>query len=301
MLIEQAFMSIPEIMLGSGYVRQEYEAGIISAFSLAILQELNGKNVPKPISCMCAERKYLQEFGLRADLFVDLSNTLIGSSALSNYGFRFRNWIESKYFRHTKGTIPSTQNLGLIVRDLLRLMSLPPLEVSPKKTTEEKLSMTGRYLLHVYQGDPLKYLSLKRKGKNTKERIWPAKLLESGYQEVDSLELEQEPKSFQKIVGEKLITTKVTFGVTNFILRSINYKKIQGLTFALSRIEFFSLEFENQHFEIRADRSFGEAEKHKWLQNSFAKELMKKSTKESELSSKNDLGDDEYVQEDDTP
>lgn len=49
MLIEQTFHNLPEILLGAGYSRQEYsqgfEASIVSAFSLAILQELNGKTL----------------------------------------------------------------------------------------------------------------------------------------------------------------------------------------------------------------------------------------------------------------
>jgi hypothetical protein len=190
MLIEQAFMSLPEIMLGAGYARQEYEAGIVSAFSLAILQELNGRNVTKPISCMCAEKKYLEKGrSLRADLHLNLSHTYTGSHALSKFGYRFSNWIEAKYFRKTKGTPPSTKNLGMLAADIIRLMVLPPLG------TKER-SSTGRYLLHVYQGDPLRHINPKRKARGAPDRVWPTKLVQAGTQIVESLELDQEKEAF---------------------------------------------------------------------------------------------------------
>jgi hypothetical protein len=39
MLIENAFHYLPEILCGSNYAVQEYEAGIVNAVSLAVLQE----------------------------------------------------------------------------------------------------------------------------------------------------------------------------------------------------------------------------------------------------------------------
>lgn len=48
MLIEQAFLALPEILHGWGYQDQDYEAGLVNAFSLALLQVLNGRNAPNP-------------------------------------------------------------------------------------------------------------------------------------------------------------------------------------------------------------------------------------------------------------
>ena len=69
MIIEQAFYNLPEILVGAGYAKQEYEAGIVSAYSLALLQELNGRNVSLPISAIYAEKQFSAKFsGLRSDL-----------------------------------------------------------------------------------------------------------------------------------------------------------------------------------------------------------------------------------------
>ena len=143
MLIEQAFHNLPEILLGSGYATQEYqngfEASIVAAFSLAVLQELNGRNASNPISCLMAEKRYRDlDEKIRADLYVNLSRLFTGSEAYANFGFRFCNWIEAKYFRKTRGTPPNTQNLGSIVADLFRLVVLLP---------AEEHGRAGRYFL----------------------------------------------------------------------------------------------------------------------------------------------------------
>lgn len=58
MIVEQAFIALPELLLGNYYAIQEYEAGIVGSLSMAILQELNGRNVSHPIQHLQAERRY---------------------------------------------------------------------------------------------------------------------------------------------------------------------------------------------------------------------------------------------------
>ena len=58
MIIEQALIALPELLLGNHYAVQEYEAGIVGVFSMAILQELNGRNVSHPVQHLQAERRY---------------------------------------------------------------------------------------------------------------------------------------------------------------------------------------------------------------------------------------------------
>ena len=55
MLFEQALYSLPEILLGNDYSKTNYELGLVSAFSQVVLQELNGRNVLNPISCLTSE------------------------------------------------------------------------------------------------------------------------------------------------------------------------------------------------------------------------------------------------------
>src|SRR5690349_8085630 len=157
MLIEQAFFNLPEILVGSGYAKQHYEAGVVSALSLAILQELNGRNASNPISNLVAERRFSDEIErLRVDLHVRLDRLYSGSKDYSEFGFRHSNWIEAKFFRLGKGNPPSTQNLGAVVADIFRLVALVPIE---KVNENTNLTITGRYFLHAYRGDPLKHLN----------------------------------------------------------------------------------------------------------------------------------------------
>ncbi|MAD54082.1 MAG: hypothetical protein CMF18_08425 [Idiomarinaceae bacterium] len=127
MLIEQAFHALPEVLVGSGYAKQEYEASIVSAYSLALLGELNGRSVSNPMASMRVERKLFDSgyTNLRVDLNVSVSKVMTGSKALYQMRFRFENWIEAKFFR---GTPASTQNLGQIAADIIRLYARFPLK-----------------------------------------------------------------------------------------------------------------------------------------------------------------------------
>lgn len=156
MLIEQAFLNLPEILVGARYPTQGYEGGLVAAFGMAVLQELNGRNANNPISHLIAERiyqidriprsyspsRYLYEIEpftdlnqkpryLRADLHVTLGDLRTGTRALARYGWRSSNWIEAKFFRdYPNSHCPAKPiNGGLLVADLIRLMALPPIEL----------------------------------------------------------------------------------------------------------------------------------------------------------------------------
>jgi hypothetical protein len=107
-LIEQAFFHLPEILHGSGYTLQEYEAGIVGALSLSVLQVLNGRNATNPISYLHQEKLY-REKGvyqgasvpryLRADLRVKAYELKTGNKRLAQYGWRDYKWLEAKFLR----------------------------------------------------------------------------------------------------------------------------------------------------------------------------------------------------------
>lgn len=201
MLIEQAFYNLPEILVGARYPTQGYEGGLVAAFSMAILQELNGRNANNPISHLIAERLYQSEVigkaqgrkqhlyqtdpfrdandkprYLRADLHVSLGDLRTGTHALSRYGWRWSNWIEAKFYRDcpSSHSPQKSSHGGLLAADLMRLMALPPVEEyrahgpgSPQSPVDmpdlkHKALRTGRYLLHVYQGPPENYHAIRR-------------------------------------------------------------------------------------------------------------------------------------------
>lgn len=214
MLIEQAFYNLPEILTGSGYSEQEVEAGVVASMSLALLQELNGRNVDNPISVIQAEKAYTKlAKSHRCDLFVQLHKKLyVGSKDFSEFGFRYFNWIEAKFYRHFN----RTQNTVKLFADILRLVVLPdPLGGKNGTMVDESGKVrNGRYLLHVYRGDPTTLLSPDRT--KTSKRAWIGKLLEPGFQEILDFDLLAEPKKYFKPIGkEDLRQVKMSVWVTN--------------------------------------------------------------------------------------
>lgn len=251
MLIEQAFYALPEVLVGSGYAKQEYEASIVSAYSLALLGELNGRNVANPMTSIRAERKFFdaEYTNLRVDLNVSISKMMTGSKALSQMGFRFENWIEAKFFR---GKPASTQNLGQIAADIIRLSALVPLET----TTDEKMLRNGRYLLHAYLGDPMIFLAPRRKQRDAPDRAWVKALLSPGRHEIDSLELDNESDTFYKFLGRPLRACEVSLSVTNFVIDPPPTTKQPYYTLVLTRIDASSVKFGGREFKFSSDRTY---------------------------------------------
>jgi hypothetical protein len=256
MLIEQAFFNLPEILVGAGYAKQDYEAGIVSAFSLAILQELNGRNAPNPISFLCAEKRFSDKIEkLRADIHVRLRKLYSGSRDYSEFGFRFSNWIEAKYFRLGKGNPPSTQNLGSVVADIIRLVALVPIEKAKDKNGNEiELAITGRYFLHAYRGDPLAHLNPKKKSGG--ERAWVAKLLEPGFREIEGFGFADEKDTFFTHLGKGFRAATCKLAVTNFKIAPRNPGKKDYYTVVLSRIESAEFAYNGRTFAFTSDRKY---------------------------------------------
>jgi hypothetical protein len=289
MVIEQAFYNLPEILVGSGYAKQEYEAGIVSAFSLAILQELNGRNAPNPISFLCAEKRFSKNIDkLRADIHVRLANLYSGSRDYSEFGFRHSNWIEAKFFRLGKGTPPSTQNLGSVVADLFRLIALVPIEPAKDKDGQDtNLTITGRYFLHIYYGDPLKHLNPNKKQTGEK-RKWVKKLFGDGFQKIDGFDLATETDSFFTLLGTGFKTATCKLNITNFRIEPRSPAKENYYSLFLGRIESAELSFNGRTYSFNSDRTFNCNPVNEFanLQLDVAKTL--KPKKASEKKSDND-------------
>ena len=213
MLLEQAFLALPEVLHGSGYQRQDYEAGIVSAFSLAVLQVLNGRNVNNPIGCIQSERLFrsgglydgvADPRYLRTDLFLDVSRLFVANKRLGQYGWRHNLWLEGKFFRGgagdgTQHSGNKTNYVALILADLLRLCTLVP-----EKGAQ---SIAGRYFLHVYDAHPQYYLTYR-------SRSWCKKICESGTHDLTLEGLNTEPASVRRLLGE-LESIKAEINVTN--------------------------------------------------------------------------------------
>lgn len=235
MLIEQAFFNLPEIMVGHGYAEQEYEAGIVSAFSLALLQEFNGRNINNPISNIYAEKRYLNDKDktklkidctYRADLFVDLSKTNLANDKLYTYGFKQFNYIEAKFFR--TGQENSTANVLAILLDLYRLTALTAYpEIHHYYDCKNKKTELGRYFLHVYLGRPEDYIGSKFN--------WLKKIYKEGEGSIDIC-LSENSSAFDNFPQD--IKIKIDF--TNFIIKVTDFTTT-AYTFILTRINSFTL------------------------------------------------------------
>jgi hypothetical protein len=230
MLIESAFQYLPEILCGSSYQAQKFEAGITNAFSLALLQELNARNVPNPLGALCIELLYSNKkfkhpytnepkFD-RCDLYVDLMSLNVTNDQLERFGWRHRNYMEAKFFRASNMNI--TTNPADLMTDILRLCCLVrPQRVAydrwvkeantakahkmdpPKQTVfvpyEESASQdgvyeglcVGRYLLHVYLGNVRDYIQ-------TDERPWADRITSAGTM---TLKINLSKKGERTIVG----------------------------------------------------------------------------------------------------
>lgn len=260
MLIEQAFYSLPEVLHGSGYQTQSYESGIVSAFSLSLLQVLNGRNVPNPIGCLQSERLYrtngVYKAGgapryLRADLFADVGRLSVANKRLSQYGWRHRLWLECKFMRgqagedgskHAGNKSPAT---GAILADLLRLAFLTP-EITDRTSS-------SRYFLHVYDADPKFYLTFRG-------RAWCKSLVTVGEQEISFSDLDTEPAAIKRLIGD-LPGLKVNLKVTNFYAGPLHVEHRPVYWCWLTRIDKIEATLDQHAVCINVDRTINQTDK----------------------------------------
>jgi hypothetical protein len=202
MIVESAFLKLPELLTREyKLLHGTSEATVVHLLAVAILMELNARNVPRPFEHVEVEKPYpipRREDGLpiRADLFVNLQGTIprIVDGPLSVYGTRAQNWIEVKtFFSSIKqgGMSAKTANAGKIVRDLLRLCLLPG------------SILASRYFLVVFSDDPSQSIAVRRS--NQQARGWLSCLLTEGYVDDLSIDLSKEPKSLREGVGQGFV------------------------------------------------------------------------------------------------
>lgn len=214
MLIEQAFMALPEFLVGAPYEIYEHEGTLVMAFSMSLLQELNGRNINNPISVIRGEAAYETGSAKRADLHLRLDSLGIRTDGLRQYGYRDQAWLEAKFCRrHRSGAkqgkqkITGTDAVTEILADVIRLSCLPP-------ETMNSPSSHGRYLLHAYQGCAEDFLPLGEDGAN---RVWARAMLKSGRAGPVAIDTMVEKKTFDRKVGAGVRGLHLWVGVTNFV------------------------------------------------------------------------------------
>jgi hypothetical protein len=292
MLIETAFGYFPEILCGSNYEIQRYEAGLVNALSLAMLQELNARNIANPLSCITVEKPYSKEGferegggkrrHLRLDLFLNTSRNPISTPQLYRFGWRDLNYVEAKFFRSPPSEIEEAieqddvrgdvnGNAADLLTDLIRLCCLTPPDVQgwtsyiqakeaakdtsprtmwvPYDTVESPTPKygpidVGRYLLHVYHGDPTNF---------TGERDWVKKLRTPGPQDFKLRVGDDTEGVFVQNVSEKLKELTIGVDLDNRVIKQASYDNKIIYTCVLTRITSFKVELAGHEWLEGAD------------------------------------------------
>lgn len=214
MLIEQAFMALPEFLTGAPFKKYRNEGTVVTAFSMAILQELNSRNVLNPVAALREEVNYPVAPNWRADLHLDLEALKVFTRELSSYGYYQNNWLEAKFCRLGETGRPTVTNIKstfLLLKDVIRLCCLPPDSLARSK------SESGRYLLHAYQSDPTQYFTYDRNGKGGRsKREWIEPLISPGKQLIKTFDLGKEKiATFAEVVGESAHYIRLSASFTN--------------------------------------------------------------------------------------
>ena len=202
MIIEGAFLKLPELLLGHSSPRKQYEATLTSHFAMGVLLELSARNIELPMHRIHIERPYPDitesKFPGRADLYVDLGGVYSKGLWHELYGMKPNNWIEAKYFGgigRNIGSQTKTTNAAVIAFDLFRLC----LYVQELRSSDRD---NGRYLLVVFNRKPSEYLALSRQSTDFPKRKWLSNLLNPGEKDIHIC-IEQEPSNFKKCFPTK--------------------------------------------------------------------------------------------------
>lgn len=254
MILEQSFFALPEVLHGSGYQQQDYEAGLVNAFSHATLQVLNGRNAQNPIGCIQNEKLYraggtyhglANPRYLRADLFINTSRLYVANRRLAQYGWRHNNWLEAKFLRGqtndgTQHSGNKTAHVAAYLADLIRLGALVE-EVADQPTSNAK------YFLHVYDAEPKWYLTFHG-------RQWCKLLCEPGEQRLILNALDQEPQTVRNLLGD-LPGLSLTLDVTNFLACPLDTEHRPIYWCYLTRINAIAAKLGAASFDVRANRT----------------------------------------------
>src|SRR5689334_18627892 len=144
MILEGAFYKLPEILLSTFKPRHQYEGTLAGHYAMALLVELNSRNIGSPQVRIHLEHPYdVEEKPFhRADVYIDLRGLF--PTTLEPYGTVEHNWVEAKYFVSLARSVKQNarKNVALITQDLMRLCLNTP---EPRTSTRD----SARYLLVV--------------------------------------------------------------------------------------------------------------------------------------------------------
>jgi len=191
MILESAFVKLPELLTRNFGHEETFEATIQHLFAVAAHMELDSRNIPRAFELVTTERPYPNKRPdgrpIHADVWLGLEGVVADPERMVLYGWRPDNWVEIKaYLSASRGgsSPPKTANVGRVLADLLRLCLLPKEQVG-------QTHLNGRYLLLVADRPIESYLAFSR---GTRSRVWLEDLFSDGVHSVD-VDVSNEPKS----------------------------------------------------------------------------------------------------------
>ncbi len=162
MLIESAFLKLPELMLSSYTHEGNVEAMVVNHLATGLQMELNSRSVPFAYNHITVEKPYPKQSRtgtvFRADLLFESGGSVPNVCRLDKYGFKEKQWLEAKsFFSKGNSSPPKTQNIGRVIKDIIRLCLLP-------EELQGSIRQNGRYVLLVFDNHPDKYLAYSDRG-----------------------------------------------------------------------------------------------------------------------------------------
>lgn len=214
MIVESAFLKIPEILLTHESPDMLYEANITNMFTNAVILELNARNIDNPMRKIHMEKRYNQEINARCDVYLDFSS-FIDEKDFTGYGVREKSWVEAKYFgniNRNKGTQTKTENAASIIYDLYRLA---------RYTEENGNQDDAKYGINIFNEEPRKYLAFTRKDRS--EREWVTALTTVGVHEL-YYDINNESNVHQEIFKDvtKGLDVKIKMTVKNTVFEPVD-------------------------------------------------------------------------------
>lgn len=155
MIVESAFLKIPEILLTHETPDMLYESNITNLFTNGVILELNARNIDNPMRKIHMEKRYNKDINTRGDIYLDFSSFVDERNYLG-YEVKPKAWVEAKYFgdiNRSKGSQTKTENAAFIMYDIYRLIRF---------THENKNKNDAKYSLNVFNDDPKKYMAFSR-------------------------------------------------------------------------------------------------------------------------------------------
>jgi hypothetical protein len=184
MIIENSFLKLPELLTSSFDHRDTYEATVGHYFVSAILMPYRHVLLEKPYPTKAANGKHIH-----SDVFIDLDGVIDTQGRMASYGARVQNWVEIKAFlasTRSDNSDPKTNNVGKVLRDLLRICILP-------EELQGSIRQNGRYFILVCSDPAQDHLALR-------ERSWFTDILKEGNAR-SKIILSDEPETLRKAVG----------------------------------------------------------------------------------------------------